>query len=366
MTLMRIVTAGIALLLASGAAMADRRVALVIGNSAYAHSTPLTSPGNDAGDMAAALKGVGFDVVLGLDLDRRGFDSKLREFARKLSGADTGLFFYAGHGLQVGGQNWLVPVDARLESERDLDFEAVRLDFVMRQMEIERDGKTSLVFLDACRDNPLARNLARSMGTRSSALGSGLAQVQSGVGTFISFSTQPGNVALDGRDRNSPFTGSLARRLAQAGKSLSGVMIDVRNDVITATAGKQVPWDSSALTGDFFFSGSSGAVVPAETTSLQGRVQELEVELKRKGELADTAASLVLQQMKDQKRQAEDAMRQAQMKISQVLGRQSREKDGAAKEQASREVMELHREVARRLTEMRELSGRIEKLEGPK
>ncbi len=175
-----------------------RRVALVVGNSAYAHTTPLANPANDARDMAAALREVGFQVIDGFDLDKRGLDLKVRDFARALAGADTALFFYAGHGLQVSGQNYLVPVDARLESERDLDFEAVKVDFLLRQMEIDRESKTNIVFLDACRDNPLSRNLARSMGTRSAALGRGLAQVQTGVGTFISYSTQPGNVALDG------------------------------------------------------------------------------------------------------------------------------------------------------------------------
>ncbi len=360
---LRLAAVLLALFAGATTALAQGRVALVIGNSAYVHSAPLANPGNDANDMAAALKAVGFEVVLGLDLDRRGFDDKIREFARKLTGADTGLLFYAGHGLQVAGQNYLMPIDAKLESERDLDFEAVRVDFVLRQMEVDRDGKTSLVFLDACRDNPLGRSLSRKMGTRSAAVGQGLAQVQSGVGTFISFSTQPGNVALDGKDRNSPFAGSLVRRVRQDGKSLNGVMIDVRNDVIAATGGRQVPWDSSALTGDFYFSGG-GASAPADTPALQGRVRQLEDDLKRKGDLADTAAGLLLQQMKDQKRQAEEAMRRAQMRIGENLGRQSREKDTAAKEQVSREIMQLHQEVARRMTEVRELSGRIDKLEG--
>ncbi len=146
---------------------AQKRVALVIGNSAYTYSAPLTNPANDAADMAEALKTAGFAAIVGLDVDKRGFDMKVREFARALEQADDGVLFYAGHGVQVGGQNFLVPIDARLESERDLDFEAVRLDFILRQMELGRENKTNIVFLDACRDNPLARNLARSMGTRS-------------------------------------------------------------------------------------------------------------------------------------------------------------------------------------------------------
>src|SRR5882757_716525 len=178
-------------------AAAEKRVALVVGNSAYVHANPLPNPVNDAGDMAKALTEVGFEVILGLDTSKAAFDAKVRDFARALERADVAVFFYAGHGLQASGKNYLVPVDASLQVERDLDFEAVSIDFVLKQMELEREGKTNVVFLDACRDNPLARNLARSMGTRSASIGRGLAPVESGVGTLISFSTQPGNVALD-------------------------------------------------------------------------------------------------------------------------------------------------------------------------
>ena len=187
-----------------------------MGNSAYVHANPLPNPVNDAGDMAKALTEVGFEVILGLDLDKPAFDAKVRDFARALEKADVAVFFYAGHGLQASGRNYLVPVDASLQVERDLDFEAVSVDFVLKQMEIDREGKTNVVFLDACRDNPLARNLARSMGTRSAAIGQGLAQVQTGVGTFIAYSTQPGNVALDGQGRNSPFTAALTKSLKRA------------------------------------------------------------------------------------------------------------------------------------------------------
>src|SRR6516165_5001178 len=196
-------------------AFAAKRVALVIGNGAYQEAATLSNPVNDAADMAKALTQSGFDAVLGLDLDRRGFDEKLRAFSRALDDADAAVLFYAGHGLQVAGRNYLVPVDARLKTERDLDFEAIGLDFVLRQMESGREGRTNIVFLDACRDNPLARNLARSMGTRSASVGQGLAEVHTGVGTFIAFSTQPGNVALDGEGRNSPFAAALTKRVLE-------------------------------------------------------------------------------------------------------------------------------------------------------
>src|SRR5215831_15874426 len=294
-----ILAAAVALLLvlpAVAQTAAPKRVALVIGNSAYQHAVALANPVNDATAMGAALKQVGFAVLLGLDLDKRTFDGKIHEFAQVLNDADTALFFYAGHGLQVAGRNHLVPIDAQLNSERDLDFEAVSLDFVLKQMELEREGKTNIVFLDACRDNPLARNLARSMGTRSAAIGQGLAQVQTGVGTFIAYSTQPGNVALDGEGHNSPFTEALARGLRLPDRNLTAVMIEVRKEVLAATGGKQVPWDHSALTGDFYFhlAAAPGSLPRPDADSVQRRLHELEEELKKKSDPQQTANVVAL------------------------------------------------------------------------
>jgi len=246
-------------------AQAETRLALVVGNGAYQATTALANPSNDARDISAALKAVGFEVIEAIDADKRGMDQALRTFADRLAKADVALFFYAGHGLQVGLQNYLVPVDAKLTRERDLEFEAVRLDFVLRQMEIDREGKTTIVILDACRDNPLTRNLARSMGTRSTAVGQGLAAASTGLGTFIAYSTQPGNVALDGAGRNSPFSEALVRQITIKGRNLPATMIEVRKDVVAATNGRQVPWDHSALTGDFYFVPSASGAAPASS-----------------------------------------------------------------------------------------------------
>jgi len=232
--------------------LAAKRVALVIGNSAYEHATPLKNPKNDAEAMALALTRVGFDVVQGIDLSHVDFAQSVGEFRKKLRGADVGLLFYAGHGLQVHGQNYLMPTDARLDDETALDFEAVPLRTILRLM--ERETTTNLVFLDACRDNPLARNLARSMGTRSTALGQGLARVESGLGTLVSFATQPGNVALDGdAGANSPFATGMLKHLDTPGLDVELVMRRVREDVIKSTSGSQVPWSNSSLTGSFIF-----------------------------------------------------------------------------------------------------------------
>lgn len=230
---------------------AKKRVALVIGNAGYQTGFSLANPVNDAKDIAQQLEKLGFKVTFGTDLHKAAMDSKVRDFAETLPGADVALFFYAGHGLQVSGENYLVPVDAKLANSSALDFEMVRLDLVQRMM--ERETKTNILVIDACRDNPLARNLARALGTRSASIGKGLAKVEAGEGTLISFSTQPGNVALDGEGRNSPFVDALLKHIAKPGEDLSSILINVRNDVMDATARRQVPWENSALTSKFYF-----------------------------------------------------------------------------------------------------------------
>ncbi len=234
------------------AAEAAKRAALVIGNSAYRHAPELPNPRNDARALAPMLERIGFEVMLGLDLDRAGFDALLRDFARTARDAETVTFFYAGHGLQVAGENYLVPVDARLQSEADLLFEAVKLSFVMQILESR--PRTSIVFLDACRDNPLAENLARSLGrTRSALIGRGLAEVSAGAGTLVAYATDPGNVALDGEGEHSPFTEALLRHIAEPGVEVRSMLTRVRRDVYEATGGRQRPWDNSSLLREFYF-----------------------------------------------------------------------------------------------------------------
>lgn len=254
----------------AAAAAAHKRVALVIGNSAYRQAPSLENPTNDAVDIGTVLRRLGFQVIDGFDLDKAAFDRKIRDFAAALHEAEVAVFFYAGHGLQVSGHNYLVPTDAQLTAASALDFEMVRLDLVHRTM--EREAKVSILFFDACRDNPLARNLARTMGTRSAEIGRGLAAVESGVGTLISFSTQPGNVALDGRGRNSPYSGALARQLATSSDDLNAILIAVRNDVVKETERRQVPWEHSALTGRFFF--NPAAQPPAQVAATPFRSSE--------------------------------------------------------------------------------------------
>jgi hypothetical protein len=242
-------------------ATADR-VALVVGNARYENTQPLANPRNDAEAIAAALRSLDFEVYDGYDLTRRAFEELIRDFARGAQAADAAVLYYAGHGLEVGNVNYLVPVDANIRDETDLKFETVTLDDIIGFM--ERENRTNLIFLDACRDNPMARNLSLNMGTRSVAVGRGLAPVDTGVGTLIAYATQPGNVALDGIGQHSPFTDALLAHIATPELDVEIMMRSVRRDVMRKTSGQQVPWSSSSLTGSFVFQPEPAeSVVPA-------------------------------------------------------------------------------------------------------
>ena len=248
-----LVMAALAMMLgAIGSAHAERRVALVIGNGAYLNTGALPNPANDGRAIAEALRSLDFTVLERIDQDQDSMQRAIREFARTLRGADVGLFYYAGHGLQVHGTNYLVPTDALLEDEADLAFETIDIDLVLAQL--EREAPTSLVFLDACRDNPLARTLARGMGaSRSASVGRGLARIESGLGTLIAYATQPDNVALDGVGNHSPFTQALLNNIATPGVEIRQMLTRVRQEVITETDRQQVPWDHSSLLSEFYF-----------------------------------------------------------------------------------------------------------------
>ena len=239
---------------------AAERVALVIGNAAYEHTDELNNPENDAEDMARVLAELGFEVIEGLNLDKDAFATKLREFSRAARGAEVTLLFYAGHGLQVDEENYLVPVDAKLEMEVDLRLETFELAAFMRQMR----SPTNLVFLDACRDNPLAGTLARSMGlSRSAARTRGLSRVMSASETFIAYATEPGDVAKDGEGRNSPFTAALLAHIATPGLSVDALLAKVTDEVMKDTGELQQPWRHSSLRKPFYFNSA-----PAPKTAM--------------------------------------------------------------------------------------------------
>ncbi len=251
-------------------AQADPKIALVIGNSAYQQAAPLTNADNDGRAMAAKLRELGFEVIEGIDLTHDQMVSKIRQLARRLPGIKTAVFFYAGHGMQVAGENFLVPVDANLEQEADLAFETIKVQTILDIMEAER--RTNIVFLDACRDNPMAQSLSRSLSkSRSTAYGKGLAQLNAGLGTLITYSTQPNNVALDGDPAatNSPFTAALLSHIGAPGLEIRQAITRVRQDVVAETNGRQVPWDHSSLLGDFYFG-------PEETVELAALTDKAE------------------------------------------------------------------------------------------
>ena len=239
--------AALALLLTLTIANAERRVALVLGNSQYQHAVPLTNPVRDAQAMAERLKKLDFEVVSGFDQTKSQTQATIAQFAKQVRGADIALFFYAGHGLQVSGKNYLLPVDAALEDETSLDFEAVSVDFVLRQM--SRETSIRLVFLDACRDNPLAEVLAKTVGV--SGASSGLAEIpieNGGAGTLVAFAASPNQLAYDGSGEHSPFTSALLQRIGESNVSITEAMNRVTSDVFKATAGKQRPWINVSLT----------------------------------------------------------------------------------------------------------------------
>ncbi|WP_420335177.1 caspase family protein [Roseibium sp.] len=233
------------------AAHAEKRVALVVGNGAYTWAGALENPVNDARKLGEALRNLDFEVHLEENLQRSGFQEAIRTFSSSLEGADVALFFYAGHGIQVAGENYLVPADANLQEESDINVELIAVKSLLKQM--EGSAKTRIILLDACRNNPFTAGLARSMGTRSVEVGQGLARVDSGPGTLIAYATEPGNVALDGTDGNSPFTKALLNHISTPNLDVARMLRRVRTDVIETTEGAQIPWENSSLVVDFTF-----------------------------------------------------------------------------------------------------------------
>jgi len=233
----------LACLLAPGAALAERRVALVIGNSAYAES-PLRNPVNDARALAAILREIGFEVATLENADRTTMQRAVIDFGRRLAEDVVGLFYFAGHGMQVRGANYLIPVKAQVGSEEEIEVEAVDVNYVLARMATAR-GQFNIVILDACRNNPFER--------RFRSAGNGLAAINAPSGTLISYATAPGSVAADGTDGNGLFTGSLIEALRQPNLTLEETFKRARVQVVSRSRGQQTPWESSSVVGDFVF-----------------------------------------------------------------------------------------------------------------
>lgn len=241
--LFRALIVAIAVVAATVPASASRKVALVIGNGAYAEA-PLKNPTNDARAIAAKLRQQGFEVVLRENATKAQMNDVVADFGEKLSEGDTALFFFAGHGIQVQGRNYLIPTDARITSEQRVRLETLDVEAVLDQMAAARVS-VSMVILDACRNNPFER--------RFRSVGGGLAQISAPEGTMIAYATAPGKVAADGEGSNGLYTQELLKALSQPGLKVEDVFKQVRIGVARASGGSQVPWEASSLTGDFYF-----------------------------------------------------------------------------------------------------------------
>lgn len=248
----------VALVLAAPSTLtaAASRTALVIGNGAYSHA-PLRNPVHDATDMAAALERSGFTVILRKNASLREMEEAIEHFGNRLKRGGVGLFYYAGHGVQVNGINYLLPVGARINKESDIKYEAVDTNRILDEMASANNG-LNIVMLDACRDNPFA--------TRFRSASRGLAIVGSApTGTFISYSTGPGQVARDGEGRNSPYTSALLQHMKEPGISITDMFMKIRQKLQRETG--QVPWELSSLVGSFAFVPGKGGP-SGETTGL--------------------------------------------------------------------------------------------------
>ena len=240
-------------------ALAERRVALVIGNGAYP-SAALKNPPNDARDMAVALRKLGFEVIEKINAPQKEMNRAIAQFGDKLNANTVALFFYAGHGMQVKGKNYLLPIDAQISSESSVRAETVDVDAVLDQFSA---SPLNVVILDACRNNPFER--------RFRSVGGGLAQMDAPKGTLIAYATAPGKVASDGEGRNGLYTQELLKQLQTPELSVEAVFKRVRAGVARATGDAQIPWEASSLTGEFYFRpprASAAAEAVAETVAV--------------------------------------------------------------------------------------------------
>lgn len=223
-----------------------KRVALIIGNATYPGTAALKNPANDAKDIATQLRGLGFDVTLRTNVAQKSMLRALSEFGDKVVEGSEALFFYAGHGMQVRGKNYMIPIDADIRSESHVSSEAVDVDQLLDKLSRAR---LSIVILDACRNNPFERRFRGG--------GQGLAQINAPTGTLIAYATAPGKVAADGEGKNGLYTQELLKVIGIPGIKVEDVFKRVRANVVRQSGDAQTPWETSSLTGDFYFSAES-------------------------------------------------------------------------------------------------------------
>jgi len=252
-------------------ALADKRVALVIGNGAYTKAPRLPNPPRDAHDVAAALKRIDFDVIRGTDLDRAGMQDAIVRFARAAQSADVGLLYYSGHAMQFKGVNYLMPIDAKLDDEADL-YRFTKVDDVLGYLQQAKALK--ILVLDSCRNNPLAEALKRSIGlTRAASLPRGLARIEAPIGTIISYATQAGQTAVDGKGRNSPYTTAFLKHIEES-REIGDIFRDISADVYRATGQTQLPELSLSIVDKFYLKGPASvtANLPPQPTPVDRSV----------------------------------------------------------------------------------------------
>ena len=226
--------------------LTGRQIALIIGNSDYANGSKLANPVNDATDLANNLKQLGFEVIQKTNAGLRDMEQVVEEFSKKIRYYDVAMVFYAGHGLQVEGENYLVPTDADMKEKADVKYKCFPLGMLLSKM--EGKARTNIIVLDACRNNPFERSWSRS------ANGNGMAVVSAPKGTFIGFATSPGQTANDGTGKNGVYTAALLRHLTTKGISIDQLFTRINSTVDETTSGSQVPWKTSSLSGDYYFS----------------------------------------------------------------------------------------------------------------
>lgn len=249
-------------LLSFSAFASSNRVALVIGNSAY-KSAPLVNPANDAKDMAIVLKRLGFDVIKRIDADKRQMKTAINKFYKGLRKSEIGLFYFAGHGMQINNANYLIPVNANIESESDVEFESIHAGRILGKMR-DADNQLNIVILDACRDNPFKRSFRTGS--------KGLAQMDAPKGSIIVYATSPSSLAEDGKGRNGTYTGNLLENIERSDLTVQQVFNETGRGVMAETNDRQIPWMSSTPVAEFYLAGGSVIVTKpkaADTGSLK-------------------------------------------------------------------------------------------------
>ncbi len=240
----------------------EKKIALVVGNGTYSSSI-LANPENDARAIADVLQKLGFTVFKFENLDQRNMKKEIDEFGEKLKGSDVGLFYYAGHGIQAKGYNYLIPVDAHLKTEEEVDYDCVRADRVLSLME-SSGTKVNILILDACRNNPFERSWSRS------AAGQGLAFMNAPKGTLIAYATAPGSTASDGSGNNGLYTSAILQSIQIPNITIIEMFQNVRNIVSGKSDNEQIPWESTSMTGDFYFNTKNEPIRTDSKNSTEG------------------------------------------------------------------------------------------------